>query len=198
MAEPFIGEVDLFGFDFVPENWASCSGTLISITQNQALYALLGNMYGGDGRTNFALPDLRGKMAQSFGEHPGSRFDWRVGQMAGSETWTMRDNELAQHAHSATFTASGGAAEVEVSTDAATQNVPTDDSYVASPASTSIYRADAGAGTVALGGVIGGGGITTGTVTVGTTGTNTQFNIIQSTLILNYCIAMQGLFPSRN
>ncbi|MCJ8273441.1 MAG: tail fiber protein, partial [Psychrosphaera sp.] len=76
MAEPFIGEVDLYGFNFVPQNWAECAGGIIAISANQALFALLGTAYGGDGRTSFALPDLRGKLALSMGNHPGSQYDW--------------------------------------------------------------------------------------------------------------------------
>lgn len=203
MAEPFIGEVDQFGFSFVPENWGNCTGALISISQNQALFALLGTAYGGDGRSNFALPDLRGKVAISQGQHPGSRFDWRTGHSGGTESWALRADELAQHSHSAAFSAAGEVSvDVQVSTDSATQNVPKDNSYVAvnmqgSDPGILSFRTDAGNGTDKLGG-ISGSAVSSGSVAVGGTGGNTRFSLTQPSLILNYCIAMQGLFPSRN
>ncbi|MCJ8272471.1 MAG: tail fiber protein [Psychrosphaera sp.] len=203
MSDPFIGEIRLFGFNFNPRGWAFCSGALMSIAQNSTLFSLLGTSYGGDGRTTFGLPDLRGRSAMSKGRHPGSSFDWRIGTQSGAETHTLNIPELANHSHAATFTASGGgaAAEVLASTDKATLNAPAAGSYLAVNkngrlAGEDIYRADAGTGTVALGGVSGGGG--GGTVTVGATGNSNRFSIIQPVLALNYCIATQGLYPSRS
>lgn len=198
MAEPFIGEVDQFGFSFVPQDWGSCAGALIAISQNQALFSLLGTMYGGDGRSNFALPDLRGKVAISQGQYPGSRFDWKNGHLYGTETWTLRSDELAQHSHSAAFnTTGGGNVEMQISTDSATQNVPTDGCSLANAGTNYIYRENAGDATVKLGGVSGS-AISSGSVEVGDTGGNTRFSLTQPGLILNYCIALQGLFPSRS
>lgn len=199
MAEPFIGEVDLYGFNFTPQNWAGCDGQIIAISSNQALFALLGTFYGGDGRSNFALPDLRGKMPVSQGNHPGSQFDWKTGRSHGAETGTLAVTTMATHAHSASFTATdGGTAKVAVSTDVATDNTPAAGSYLAANADLPIYREDAGDSTVDLDGVSGGGGTTSGTVTIGNNGSSKQFNIMQTGLILNYCMAQQGLFPSRN
>ncbi|MCE2571196.1 phage tail protein [Motilimonas eburnea] len=200
MPVPFIGEVDLYGFNFVPQDWAECTGAVIPISQNQALYSLLGTMYGGDGRSTFALPDLRGKLAVSMGEMPGSQFNWKVGQKRGSETHTLTVQEMAEHAHVASFTASGGSAvDIQVSTDAATQNVPTAGSYLAANAAQSFYGANSGTAPVSLGGISGGGGgKPEGTVTVLPTGSNRAFSIMEPIQVLNYCIAMQGIFPSRN
>jgi microcystin-dependent protein len=199
MAEPFIGQVDLYGFQFVPENWMDCAGQVLQISSNQALFALLSTQYGGDGRTTFALPDLRGKLAQSFGQHPGSAKDWQVGQAFGSETHIMTTNDLPQHNHIASYSASGGGGGVEmsVSADAATADIPVNASYVASPTTDFIYRADGGIHLVNLGGVSGG-GISGGSVTVNATGSSSQFNLLQPTLGMNYCIALRGLFPSHN
>ncbi len=199
MAEPFIGQVDLLGFNFVPEHWAQCAGGIMQISANQALFSLLGTFYGGDGRTTFGLPDLRGRMAISQGNFPGSRYDWNVGDTGGSETHTLSVRELPSHFHSSSFTASGGGeVEFQISKDSASINAPAEESYVASTSGIAIYRPDAGSGAVSLGGVSGGGGISSGTVSVGTTGSNNRFNIEQPTSILNYCIALLGLFPSRN
>lgn len=202
MSDPFIGEIRLFGFNFNPRDWNFCAGALLPIAQNSTLFSLLGTTYGGDGRTTFALPDLRGRIPMHKGRHPGSSFDWQMGQMSGSETHTLTINELANHSHIASFTATGGKeAEVLVSTDSATQNTPTDGSYLAVNAKgrdpgEQIYRENAGSGTVKLGGVSGGGG--DGSVTVNATGKSNAFSLIQPVLAMNYSIAMVGLYPSRS
>ncbi|WP_028865713.1 phage tail protein [Psychromonas aquimarina] len=210
MAEPFIGEVDLYGFNFVPQDWGQCSGGIISISSNQALFSLLGTAYGGDGRSNFALPDLRGKMAISEGNFPGSQFDWKTGQSGGAETHTLKLNELAQHAHTADFTAAGvkTAVNIEATTDNGDNAAPSQGAYLAaakppgggSDKPEQIYKTAPSAGsTFNLGGInVSGGSTVEGSVSVGTTGSNTQFSLIQPTLITNYCIALKGLFPSRN
>jgi microcystin-dependent protein len=211
MAEPFIGEVDLYGFNFVPQSWGQCSGAIIAINSNQALFSLLGTSYGGDGRTSFALPDLRGRLALSQGQHPGSAHDWKVGNTSGTEAHTMTSQELAQHTHTATFTASGGSSttvEVSATTEAGDSETPSDGAYLATAAPPNAASADrpekiyktgpATSTLVNLGGVSASGSSGSGTVTVGTSGSNTKFSLMQTSLVLNYCIAMQGLFPSRN
>lgn len=96
--DPFIGQIMLVGFQFVPRGWAACDGQLLPIAQNQALFALLGTTYGGNGMTTFALPDLRGRSPIHAGEGPGlSRYD--QGQTAGSETVTLASSNLPPHAH---------------------------------------------------------------------------------------------------
>jgi microcystin-dependent protein len=102
MAEPFLGEIRTFGFDFAPKGWAKCEGQLLPINQNQALFALLGTFYGGDGRVTFALPDLRGRVALGVsGDHP-------QGQAGGEATHTLTVAELPAHAHRAHANASNG------------------------------------------------------------------------------------------
>ena len=203
MADPFIGEVGLMGFNFNPRGWYLCNGALLAISQNTTLFSLLGTFYGGDGRTTFGLPDLRGRVPMSKGRHPGSLYDWRIGQRGGSETHTLTIPELAQHAHTATFTetAGGSAATVLASTDKATENVPAIGSYLAVNkngrlAGEEIYRPDAGANTVELGGVSGGGGA--GIVTVNNNGGSQAFNIIQPIVAMNYCLAHVGTYPPRS
>src|SRR4051794_41133759 len=94
MAEPFLSEIRIMSFVFAPRNWALCNGQLLPINQNQALFSLLGTTYGGDGRVNFALPDLRGRIAisQDNGAHP-------LGETGGAEAVTLNQNQLPAHAH---------------------------------------------------------------------------------------------------
>lgn len=204
MDSPFIGQICSFGFNFAPRNWAFCAGALLPISENSTLFSLLGTFYGGDGRTTFGLPDLRGRAGVNQGRHPGSSYDWRMGLAGGAETHTLSVSELATHTHMATFTASGGgeAAAVQASTDVATQDAPTAGCYLAKndggrDPGIPIYRADAGAGTVPLGGVSGG-SVGGGVVTVHDSGAGRAFPIVQPVLVLNYCIAMNGTYPPRS
>ncbi len=102
MSEPFLAEIRLFGFDFPPRDWAFCDGQILPINQNQSLYSLLGTTYGGDGRTSFGLPDLRGRYAVHFdGAFP-------LGARGGEETHTLSTAEMPQHTHAARGSASAG------------------------------------------------------------------------------------------
>lgn len=201
MSDPFIGEIRLFGFNFNPRGWVFCSGALMAISTNSTLFSLLGTTYGGDGRTTFGLPDLRGRTPLNKGRHPGSLYDWRMGQKAGQENHTLTIPEMPVHSHGATFagTGTGSTAKLEASVGPATQATPTDGSYLAvnmdgRNLGQKIYRVNAGSGTVALGG----GGASTGTVTVNNNGSSQAFSIIQPTLALNYCMASVGIYPPRS
>lgn len=94
MSEPFLGEIRLVSWDYPPQGWAFCAGQLLPINQNQALFSILGNMYGGDGRVNFGLPDLRGRVPV----HTGDEITW-PGQRAGQDTHTLTLAEMPQHSH---------------------------------------------------------------------------------------------------
>src|SRR5271157_2131511 len=98
MAEPYLGEIEAFPFNFAPKGWAFCAGQLLPINQNQALFALIGTYYGGNGVTNFALPDLRGRVANAFGQGPGLSL-YNIGQTGGEETHTLAVGETPTHKH---------------------------------------------------------------------------------------------------
>lgn len=107
MSTQFLGEIRLFGINFAPKGWAFCDGQLLPISQNMGLFAILGTFYGGDGRANFALPDLRGQVAISQGQGAGltERF---LGEMGGVEAVTLIESELAQHTHTVSASSSEG------------------------------------------------------------------------------------------
>jgi microcystin-dependent protein len=98
LSEPFLGEIRMVGFNFAPRGWALCNGQLLSIAQNTALFSLLGTTYGGNGQTTFALPDLRGRSALHFGQGPGLS-NYTQGEVAGTETVTLTINEMPAHNH---------------------------------------------------------------------------------------------------
>lgn len=169
MAEPFLAEIRLMSFNFAPKGWAQCNGQILPINQNQALFSLLGTIYGGDGQTNFALPDLRGRAPA----HEGSGLS--LGQRGGEEAHTLSTAELPQHAHQAR--ASGDPATVNVI------NTPGD--RVAAVAGTAVYGAAANATTLNPG-------------SIGNIGGSQAHENMQPFTVVNFCIALQGIFPSQN
>ncbi len=158
MSEPFLAEVRIVGFNFAPRGWAFCDGQILPISQNQSLYSLLGTTYGGDGRTSFALPDLRGRTPIHVGSSNGSIH--LLGQKGGEETHTLR--------------ASSQQGDAPVANDHVLADSPVQ--LYTSPGNLVALRS----GTVAN---VGGG---------------QAHNNMQPTLVVNFCIALQGLFPSRN
>src|SRR5688572_27427622 len=102
--EPFLTEIVLFSFNYAPRGWAQCNGQLLPINQNQAMFALIGTFYGGDGKTTFALPDLRGRAAVGAGIGPGLAA-YELGQKGGSETVTLTQPQMASHTHAIDATA---------------------------------------------------------------------------------------------
>lgn len=207
--DAFIGMISPFGFNFAPRQWGMCNGALIAISQNSALFSLIGTYYGGDGRTTFGLPDLRGRSAIGYGHGPGLS-SYNIGMASGFETQTLNVLQMPSHTHSAVFTPTPGGAPLEVtveaSTDAGETAAPAAGSYLATTVAggggqdkpEKIYRANAGTGTVTLGGVTAMGGGTSGTVTVGQTGGTQAFSILNPFQAINYSICMYGIFPSRN
>lgn len=201
MDQPFVGMLAAFGFNFAPRNWGLCYGGIVAISQNQSLFSLIGTAYGGDGRVNFYLPDLRGRAAVGWGQSPGLSA-YTLGQKVGSETHQMTLGEMPNHTHDATFTPVGGSpAVLAASQTQGTKSKPDGGDYIGSGpplgAAEPLYVPSTSAGvTVPLGGVSGGGG--TGTVTVSSTGANSQFWLLQPFQVINWSICLSGLYPPRN
>ena len=107
MSEPFVGEIRMFAGNFAPRGWAFCDGQLLAVSQNDALFSLLGTIYGGDGRTTFGLPDLRGRIPIHMGHGPGLS-DRRLGLKSGAEKVTLDMNELPAHSHALTGSTQAG------------------------------------------------------------------------------------------
>lgn len=107
MSEPFIGEVRMFGGNFAPRGWAFCNGQLMSISQNTALFSLLGTTYGGDGQTTFALPNLQGRFPMHWGNAPGLT-QRTLGELSGSESVTLLVNQMPAHTHGASAVTTDG------------------------------------------------------------------------------------------
>ena len=189
MAEPLLASIKMFAGNFAPRGWAFCEGQLLPISQNQALFSLLGTIYGGDGRTTFALPDLRGRAPISSGNGPGltSR---PLGQRSGIESNMLNTNQLPPHTHTVI------GATTKVSNADGTINNP--EGKVLAVGKTVVDRStsynasiygDTANANMAANDVI---------VTVGNTGGGQPINNMQPFLAVNYIIALQGVFPSRN
>lgn len=175
MSEPYIGEIRMFGGNFAPRGWAFCDGQLLSIAQNSALFSILGTIYGGDGRTTFALPDLRGRVAIGPGNGPGLS-SYREGQRGGTETVTLNTNEIPSHSHTIVV----GATEEDGNSNEPNGNV------LANSANFGYYTGGPEAN-VSLGGV-----------SAGNTGGNLSHENRQPFLAIYYIIALQGIFPPRS
>ena len=171
--ETFLGEIRMFAGNFAPTGWAFCQGQLLPIAQNQALFSLLGTTYGGDGRTTFALPDLRGRVPVGFGQGPGLS-NRVIGEKFGSELVTLNINQMPLHNHT-----------VNAVTTEGNQNLPTN-SLPANTKALDKEYSDANANT------------TMKATMVNPTGGNQPFGVTQPSLGVNFIIALQGIFPSRN
>ena len=166
MSEPFLSQIGIFGFNFAPRGWAQCDGQILPINQNQSLYSLLGTTYGGDGRTSFGLPDLRGRVPIHFdGSHA-------LGQRSGQETVVLGAAQTPAHSHNLT-----------VSTDDAASNDPLNNVFA--KANFDVYHEATN-----LVPLIGG--------STGNVGGSQAHNNMQPYLAINFCIALVGIFPSRN
>lgn len=178
MDTPFLGMLALFGFNFQPSGWTYCNGQLISISQNSALFALLGTTFGGDGINTFALPDLRGRIPVGMGTGPGLS-NYQMGQMAGSENVTLLSTQMPQHNH--IMTASG--------------NGPTQ-----ATASGASLASEVRGGVNPMPVVYANGATTPVNMASATSlaGGNQPHDNLQPYLAVNYCIALEGIFPSRN
>jgi len=174
--DPFVAEIRIFPFNFAPKGWAFCDGQLMPISQNTALFSLLGTTYGGDGKSTFALPNMQGNVAMHPGQGPGlSLHD--LGEMSGSESVTLLESEIPAHAH-------------------AVGRALNDAGNSISPANSVWAQSAAGRGAAAL--YID--GAPTGQVKIDSlaaAGGGLPHNNMQPYLTLNFCIALQGVFPQR-
>ncbi|PPC88967.1 MAG: phage tail protein [Methylobacter sp.] len=172
MSEPFIGEIRSFGFNFAPKGWLPCNGQLLTIAQNTALFSILGTTYGGDGRTNFALPNLNGNVAMGAGQ--GAGLTPRViGETGGVESVTLLESQIPAHTHPANCNNANG-----------NQYGPAGHFWAQDAAGGHDYS-DTATGQMASG-------------TIQPAGGNQAHTNLQPYLVLNYCIATQGIFPPRS
>lgn len=172
MSEPFLAQITMFGGNFAPRGWSLCDGQLLPISQNTALFSLLGTTNGGDGRTTFALPELRGRFPMHAGNGPGLSVR-RLGQKGGSETHNLVANQLPAHSHPFTVPCNNG-----------TGNADNPEGAYSAPTGEDVFadstNAQMGAGKT------------------GNIGANQAVNHIPPFLCVNFIIALQGVFPSRS
>jgi microcystin-dependent protein len=171
VANPFVAEIRIFGFNFAPKGWAFCDGQIMPISQNTALFSLLGTTYGGDGKSNFALPNLQGSVPMHPGQGPGLSLH-NLGETGGSDTVTLLESEMPTHSH--TMTASG---------QDATVNGP----------SGQLVANGIGVGMYAAPGPL----VALDVQAVAVNGGDRPHNNLQPYLTLNYCVALQGVYPPR-
>lgn len=169
MSEPFLAEIRIVGFNFAPRSWAFCDGQILPINQNQSLYSLLGTTYGGDGRTSFALPDLRSRVPIHEGSSIGTTH--LLGGNGGEETHILSSAEMPAHTHS-----------IQASADPSDLQDPTNTVLAKSG---QIYRDSSNLVDMVSG-------------TMANAGGGQAHENMQPFLAVNFCIALQGLFPSRN
>jgi microcystin-dependent protein len=174
MSEPYIGQIIMFGGNFAPRSWAFCDGQLLPISQNTALFSILGTTYGGDGRTSFGLPDLRGRVAIHAGNGPGLS-PRRLGDKGGQETVTLTEAQLPSHTHQFTPRAQSEDGETDE---------PQGNFLAKAGGGETIYAGSANADM--------GGGPT------GSTGGSQAHNNMQPYNAVNFIICLFGIYPSRS
>ena len=195
----YLGMITAFGFSYAPVGWATCQGQLLSINQNNALFSLLGTYYGGNGVQNFALPNLQGRAPIGQGQSPGTS-NYSLGQMGGIESVTLTNAHLPTHTHIASTSVTPTSQGAIVAGDATTPennylalspkigsgpNATTLKTYATPTAATGNIKPIAG-------------NVATATTTNAVAGSNIGFSILNPYLTVNYCIALQGIYPSRN
>ncbi|MGR5445017.1 phage tail protein [Vibrio jasicida] len=198
--EPFLGTMTAFAGDFSIRGFALCKGQTVSIADNQALFSLLGTTYGGDGRSTFQLPDLRGRSLVGIGQRPGG-LNYVRGEQIGNEQVIVAIKNMPQHSHSTTFTPQGGitSATLQVATNKANTEVPDTDSYLAQNTSDNFFKPGFETETLTnIKGMTLSGGMTGGTVSIGNTGGSQPLNILNPALPISWQISMTGAYPSRN
>ena len=179
--EPFIGQIVMFGGNFAPRSWAFCNGQLLSIAQNTALFSILGTIYGGDGRTTFALPDLRGRVAMHYGSSQGPGLsNYRLGQRGGTESTTLTLNNMPSHNHNVGLRGETALADSKNPNNRLLAVVNGDSSVYGSsvPDTERVMHPDS--------------------ISQENVGGNVPFDNRMPFQTVNYIIALFGIFPSRN
>lgn len=171
MSEPFVGEIRMFAGNFAPRGWAFCDGQLLAVSQNDALFSLFGTIYGGDGRTTFGLPDLRGRIPIHAGSGPGLT-PRPLGQKSGAENVTLAASELPPHSHN-----------VRASTAVGIDNVPTDEYLGASP-NVRLFRPQPP-------------NLAMNADSITAMGGNQHHDNIMPFLCIHFIVALVGIYPSR-
>lgn len=184
--EPFIGQVMMFAGNFAPRGWMDCDGRLLAVSQYSALFSILGTLYGGDGRTTFGLPDLRGRAPIGMGNGPGLSAV-REGQMGGAEQVTLTVAEMPSHNHAANPQLRASA---PASTGPSDSDAPGSTAMLANTGGSFIYSNGAADAQMAPGEV-------SGTVAIGNTGGNIPVQIRNPYIGMRYIIAIEGIYPSR-
>jgi microcystin-dependent protein len=174
MASPFLAEIRIVGFNFAPNGWALCNGQLIPISQNTALFSLLGTFYGGDGKSTFALPNFQGRAPMHQGQGQGLS-DRVIGEQSGSQFVTLLTSEIPFHSHFA-----------QCSNTAGSVPTPVNNTWGSIPGRTPPLVYAAGSSNTQM-----------GFQALGIAGSSQPHNNMQSYLTLNFVIAMQGVFPAR-
>jgi microcystin-dependent protein len=181
MATPYIGEIRCFGFNFAPLGWAFCNGQLLDISQNAALYSIIGTTYGGDGVTTFGLPNLQGQIPMHWGNGPGG-FNTSIGEVQGTPNVTLTTNQIPIHTHTVIGmeVPSGGGPErtaVAAGNTYLSDSQPPNGAWQLAPSSvTAAFSNKAISGQ----------------------GGSQPHDNMQPYLVLNFCIALEGIFPSQN
>lgn len=185
MADAYIGEIEIFAFGYAPRGWALCQGQLMAIQQNQALFSLLGTTFGGDGRTTFALPDLRGRLAMGQGNGQGLT-PRSVGEQGGEENHTLSIAETPQHTHPLAAAANADVANnTEIPGPGVVLSKTTGKQKNGTDFTVNLYAADTTPNQAMA------------SAAVGRTGGQPHNNLMPY-LGVNFCICLQGIFPSRS
>jgi len=187
MSDPFLAEIRLFAGNFAPKGWAFCAGQVLPISQNTALFALLGTTYGGNGQTTFCLPDLRGRTPIGAGQGPGLQ-DYSLGQQAGLEVTTLLVTQLPPHTH----TYSNGTLAIAAASTPGNKQSPANAVPAAEAVGVTATYSSANPDVFMSPNAL------TGTPTLASTGGGQPVSLMQPYLTLTYIIALVGVFPSRN
>jgi len=177
--EGTIGEIRLFAAAFAPKNWAYCNGSVVAIRSNTALFSILGNTYGGDGKDTFGLPDMQGRTAIGSGQGPGLSY-YKLGDNLGSNTVALTSYNLAPHTHPASLSVV-----LPAYSDGGDSNTPAGSVLASKP---SMYTSEVGDADLKA---------SQYNITVGVVGTGLPLSINQPSLGMNYIICMYGIFPTR-